>query len=472
MKVSVKFGLKNLQTPEKQAVICYVRSAGIRASIVVNDLEVNQEDWKTVFSNGDIVNAHQKLVTNRLLKIHADQICRLFNIIQEINEIHFSLAEKSNGKNIVSEYKRYLKKLKNLDINNRCFDEFIDRFIQRAKKFPSQKTGRTLSRHRISQFKKFKSLFSEFCEYAGMVNYFQNFTFDFLDDFILWMDEEKDYHHNTIFKYQKVLSQVFDAANIAGIYPQWKYHKNKIHRLVEIETLNIALTNEELKLLMKLELKNKEQDQVRDWFVIGAFTACRFKDLMNLRKENIKEGYLYYNQQKSGDKNKVCLPIEDEFSVILEKYEQEHTGFPKVATLQRFNLLIKQICAQLPLMRQKANTSAKNGLGKVKLIETKRYLQVSSHTMRRTYATRLHLSGIPAEQIMSATGHKQVATFMKYIKLSNRGRAEVLNNSIQKTKIKSTRIRGVLASRGKIIIDLHEFQKGKEQILELLENIA
>jgi integrase len=44
---------------------------------------------------------------------------------------------------------------------------------------------------------------------------------------------------------------------------------------------------------------------------------------------------------------------------------------------------------------------------------------ITTHTMRRSFATNEYLKGTPIQRIMAATGHKSVKSFFKYIKEKN-----------------------------------------------------
>ncbi|MBL0282281.1 MAG: tyrosine-type recombinase/integrase [Bacteroidetes bacterium] len=49
------------------------------------------------------------------------------------------------------------------------------------------------------------------------------------------------------------------------------------------------------------------------------------------------------------------------------------------------------------------------------------------HTARRSFATNQYLEGVPSITIMAITGHKTEKAFMKYIKVTPKGHAELLN---------------------------------------------
>lgn len=469
-KISVKFNRLNPKSIDLQKILCTVRTGGGRASLIVDDLEVSQQDWIDCFCEGDFANAFIQLQSRQMMRSIGDGICKLKTIAEELIEIHKELGSNSTPKRVVNQFKVNRKGVKTLQIEDDSFADFARKFIDRASKFPSPKTGKVVSSYRIGNFKKFKELLECYCETVAIPANFRNFDSQLIDDFTVWLSEDQEYHHNTIHKYIKVLFQMFESAYTSGTYPAWKRVKGRLHRLQALETLNIALRPNELDALSKLNLDDAITIAVRDWFLIGCYTACRFSDLMRLHRDMINDGFIYYSQQKSGGVRKVCLPIEDELQPILDRYAHTPTGFPRIVFSRTFNQRIQEICAMIPAMNEVAEVNVKAGLGRTKIIESKRFLEVSSHTMRRTYATRLHQAGVSADHIIVATGHARVSSLMNYIKLSNRGRAEVLKNRIEETKQRKTVLPGVIQQGNRIIVNLKQTGIDAEVLVDLLRN--
>jgi integrase len=64
--------------------------------------------------------------------------------------------------------------------------------------------------------------------------------------------------------------------------------------------------------------------------------------------------------------------------------------------------------------------------GKEITINSKRYLQVSTHTARRSFASNLFVKGVPSQTIMKITGHKTEKSFMQYIKITPKENAKLI----------------------------------------------
>ena len=207
----------------------------------------------------------------------------------------------------------------------------------------------------------------------------------------------------------------------------------------EDKAKEIYLTKDELSALYDVPLSGFEE-QVRDVFLIGCFTAMRFSDYCHIKKENI--GYTHngtkvirIKQEKTA--GTVVIPILDErLEALLKKYDY---NVPEVLD-QSLNRTIKEICKRLsetvPSLGKKERTvlnlkerraeveARKKG---VELFEydgqgypiRPRWELVASHTARRSCITNMYLSKkFSVQQMMSVSGHKTETMFYKYVKLS------------------------------------------------------
>jgi len=58
----------------------------------------------------------------------------------------------------------------------------------------------------------------------------------------------------------------------------------------------------------------------------------------------------------------------------------------------------------------------------------KKWLQIRSHTARRSFATNAYLAGIPMRDIMQITGHRSTESFLKYIRVTKLETAQKLKD--------------------------------------------
>jgi integrase len=109
-----------------------------------------------------------------------------------------------------------------------------------------------------------------------------------------------------------------------------------------------------------------------------------------------------FEQQKTG--TTVSIPLVDPWLIdILEKYNYELPYMPD----SKVNKYIKKVCDLAGL--DKANN-------------------VSSHTARRSGCTNWYMAGMSSEQIMKVSGHKTIAEFKKYIRVTDEEIVEELAN--------------------------------------------
>lgn len=105
---------------------------------------------------------------------------------------------------------------------------------------------------------------------------------------------------------------------------------------------------------------------------------------------------------------------------------------PHAISEQRLNDYIKEICEEAEITEMvegaKMNPETKR---KEKGIYPKNEL-ISTHTARRSFATNLY-GKIPNYAIMAITGHTKETTFLKYIKITDRENAMMLQNYWKKT---------------------------------------
>ena len=207
----------------------------------------------------------------------------------------------------------------------------------------------------------------------------------------------------------------------------------------EDKAKEIYLTKDELSALYEMPLEGFEE-QVRDVFLIGCFTAMRFSDYSRIKKENIgftNSGTKVIRIKQEKTAGTVVIPILDErLETLLKKYDY---NVPEVLD-QSLNRTIKEICKRLSetvsslgkeertvlnLKERRSEMEArKKGIELFKYDEQgfpirPRWELVASHTARRSCITNMYLSKkFSVQQMMSVSGHKTETMFYKYVKLS------------------------------------------------------
>ena len=125
-----------------------------------------------------------------------------------------------------------------------------------------------------------------------------------------------------------------------------------------------------------------------------------------INETSFATGVLRYRQQKTG--KLVHVPLH---TFVLQYLE---TGLPDVRDLSDFNKNIKKVCKAANI-NDKVNIVKRIG---GKRIETtfEKWQLVSSHSMRRSFSTNLHIRGSPSKIIMELTGHTTLKSFERYLR--------------------------------------------------------
>lgn len=230
--------------------------------------------------------------------------------------------------------------------------------------------------------------------------------------------KEKNYSVNYIGSVVKKLKTVMSEG--------WKlkYHNNTDYHQFSspMEQADaVYLTRAEVDRLWKIDLSDETERKARDLFLIGCYTAMRFSDYSRLTKDNIRDGMIYMTQQKTA--GRVVIPASPKVIAILDR---NGGAAPKMGQ-EVLNKTIKTVCFKARIFEKVEITKSKGGRHETRMVE--KYTCVSSHTARRTAATLLYQSGVPASAVMQITGHRTEAEFYKYIRTTKEENAKALKDN-------------------------------------------
>lgn len=239
----------------------------------------------------------------------------------------------------------------------------------------------------------------------------------FYDEFCRWMDEEKNYKANMKGTQIKNLKAAMNAA-----YRE-KLHNNTDYQLFKKPTEevdNVYLTQKELDAIYEYPFRGYKA-KARDIFLVGCYTAMRWSDYSRLEEKDITDDTIYFTHYKTG--YRVSIPLHPIVKEILARYG----GRVPAISSQRLNIYIKEVCRDAGITNPVTRVYMKGGK-RIEEVKPKCEL-VTSHTARRTAATNMYISGVPAYNIMLITGHTSEATFRKYIKFEKERNAEMMRDN-------------------------------------------
>lgn len=336
--------------------------------------------------------------------------------LQDIEDKALSVLRKmqNDGEDVTNEtlklqLDKVLKPYKDQTESNKMqLLEFLDYYIETSGMRPNT----------MKSYKQTARNLREYEEEKNIKITYERIDIDFHANFIQYL-KTKGYSINSIGDRVKVLKTILRASYDRGLHQNIDYQKKAFARPKE-ETTAVYLNDDELAKIYSLNLENdKKLNNVRDWFIIGAYTGLRFSDLSALTSNNIKKDAIEIKTSKTGVT--VDIPLHSYVKQILEKHS---FNLPKMISNQKFNEYVKNIAEKAEINDPVLMEEIKGNM-KVQRSEPKCKL-VTAHTARRSFATNAFLAGVPTIQIMKLTGHKTEKVFMKYIKITGKENARKL----------------------------------------------
>lgn len=289
----------------------------------------------------------------------------------------------------------------------KVFTEFIREYLNKSHKNEGYKRIYNCAVNHINAFAK----------YLGQEIYTSSFSEETLEEFVFFLQEQQNLMSSTVKGMIERTKAMLQRAYNAGYHVNMTF-KDFIYRDEEISTVFLSMT--EITRIYYYDLKKKNYDIARDYFVLGCLTALRYSDYSRLGPENFVDRNISIKTKKT--KKPVVVPMHPFVREILQKY---NNVLPKAFSIQYFNKTIKEVCREVGIVDLVAYERHK-GLNMISIVKPKCDL-ISSHTARRSAATNMFLAGISTLRIMKITGHNSEQIFMKYIRVSNEENALTLS---------------------------------------------
>lgn len=201
-----------------------------------------------------------------------------------------------------------------------------------------------------------------------------------------------------------------------AIAAEGKYIKNSSFRKVSAsweDADTVHLDWNELASLKTLDLEPFSMDgKVRNLMVFNSYLGLRYGDLNSLDKDRFadNDGQLALKIRLKKTDELVHFPILPSAEEILKMYNYE---LPTVCE-PTFNEVIKKLCmfAGINKIEHKRETRG----GKKVTLKIPKYMMISTHTGRRSFATNFEADNVPVPELMLVTGHTTEKSFRKYVK--------------------------------------------------------
>ncbi len=204
---------------------------------------------------------------------------------------------------------------------------------------------------------------------------------------------------------------------LESTYPK----KQVISRPKHLETLKnrvVRLSVDELHQIENIVPSDLVMEQTRDYFLFLCYTGLRFGDFAKLDRTYFDEENCELVLNTNKTKRQCRIHLNPKAFAIARKYDFRFSpGYN-----QDLNKNIKRMLRENHLFETTETVESMKGVRIVRNCP-KREL-ISCHTGRRTYISILAENGLTAYEIMSATGHTQTDTVMRYIDIFGKKRRE------------------------------------------------
>lgn len=291
--------------------------------------------------------------------------------------------------------------------SEKTFYQWFDTFLEdKSKEF----TAGTVKHNRVL-LNHLKLFFGNKLPSFGEINY------EFYLKYRNWLLETKNMKNTSVNKQISMLKtflrycskhKVFDIVNI-----------KEFKKLEEKEIDSIYITIDELDKLWRHDFsKNNRLEKIRDLFVFACATGLRESDFSNIKPINIRGNEIKIQVIKTA--RPLTIPLNHYSKAILDKYENILPEYSQ----QKFNSYIKEVGQIVGIDSPEQVITYKGGKRLEQILP--KYQLMSSHTGRRTFITQCILRGIPIPVIQSMTGHKDLKSFQKYIKINDNDKHEAM----------------------------------------------
>jgi integrase len=227
--------------------------------------------------------------------------------------------------------------------------------------------------------------------------------------------------HNQYIKF--IFARLNEAEEAEYITREERFHNgiDKIYRLPKVEDNSWnrpALTEEQIEQLYQCKGLKEREEEVRDLFVLNCNIGQRFNDFIKkVNRDTIhvnENGIEVLELIQDKCNHRVIVPITPQAKEILMKYDYQ---LPKYTPTQA-NYYLNRIAQKAGLTDLVQILSEEHSDYKPVLVPL--YSLISTHTARRTFATRCYYKwGIDILTLSKLLGHSSVQQTEEYIKITS-----------------------------------------------------
>jgi len=348
-----------------------------------------------------------KSVNDKILQLYKQRKLDKLSCKKVINEV---LGSKEKNK----------KDEKNNEGQSKVVLEYFNWYLEYYKTNNSSYSNKPLTLGTLKTYKNSRNYLVRFLKKNNIKNFcFEDIDESFYNKFIQF-GYAKGYSRNYIGTTIQKLKTIIGHAYENKIHHNTEFKRRYFAKLRE-EVNHPYLNEQELLAISKVKTSSKIENDVKDIFLIAAYTGLRIGDLIaflkspNLSINNGKK-FIHLKQSKTG--GEVYIPIN---SKILEILERRNGNFPPAIHQNYINKYIKSIANKADIKQE--FVVERTISGKKFRDSQPKYKFISAHTARRSFCTNAYNAGLPPHLIMVISGHKSEKVFYNYIKASIKTKA-------------------------------------------------
>ena len=341
---NIKFMIRNMEA-ETEQTICVVSYFGKSTMMYATPLRIEPLFWdekkecvknSKYCTNKDEINGALKSIEAKINSFIAESTTKgeliTKDTLRNLLDTHF-------GKKIAAAYD---------------FHSFFEEFIRLCDtRVSPRRGGQTIDYKTKREYARTYYYIQEYEKRRKVRLEFRSITQSFFNDFVAFL-QELGLSTNTIWHKTVSLKAVMKAANEQELTDNTKY---QLFKNVSEESQAIALSEDELDILARFDFSHSARlERTRDLFLVGCWTGLRFSDFTRIREENIKDGMITIQQQKTNEF--VTIPLHPVFLRIWEKY---NGNLPGNISNQKFNDNLKDVCREAGLTEHVMKSITKGG---------------------------------------------------------------------------------------------------------------
>lgn len=330
----------------------------------------NKSQLAKFFGESDFINDSLSLIIQNLRKSYLKLKVKLdeFTVSDILQDYKGETIQKEKGLLEVYElHNQRIKKLVGKDIKEVTYSKYLE-------------TGTHLQ-----NFVKWKFKTKEI-----QINSLKS---NFLDEFEYYLRTEKSFEYSTLNKAIQRFRRVVKYA-ISEDYLQ--KDPFMLYKPTVIKKDIVFLTRKELRDLEEHSFESERLAIIRDQFIFCCYSGLGFKEMSNLKKENIVEGFdnnLWIEVHREKTNRVYKVPLLDKASIILHKFSiaDEVYAFPKTYN-PIFNRYLKEIAGVVGIKKR-----------------------LTHHIARKTFASTVLLyNDVPMEIVSKLLGHSKIQTTQEH----------------------------------------------------------